>query len=99
RDFHVTGVQTCALPISAAIEAANELESEFLRENTMFASLAEFLHYVQYSFRHGGDRPRTAEMLGHYLAMQAIGHGVGLSDAFGKIGRASGRERRKREKE
>ena len=31
-----------------------------------------------------GDREATAEMFGHYLAMQAMGHGVGLYDAFGK---------------
>jgi hypothetical protein len=30
-----------------------------------------------------GDRPFTAEMFGHYCAMQAMGHGVGLYDAFG----------------
>lgn len=30
-----------------------------------------------------GDRPVTPEMFGHYAAMQAMGHGVGLYDAFG----------------
>ncbi len=30
-----------------------------------------------------GDRPHTLETLGHYSAMQAMGHGVGLGDAFG----------------
>lgn len=30
-----------------------------------------------------GDREHTAEMFGHYAAMQAMGHGVGLDDAFG----------------
>jgi hypothetical protein len=30
-----------------------------------------------------GDRPNTIEMFGHYAAMQAMGHGVGLHDAFG----------------
>ena len=33
---------------------------------------------------HGdGDRPETVECFGHYAAMQAMGHGVGLYDAFG----------------
>ena len=32
---------------------------------------------------HDGDRPATAEYFGHYCAMQAMGHGVGLDDAFG----------------
>lgn len=31
-----------------------------------------------------GDRPYDADMFGHYLAMQAMGQGVGLRDAFGK---------------
>jgi len=30
-----------------------------------------------------GDRPNTAEYFGHYAAMQAMGCGVGLYDAFG----------------
>lgn len=30
-----------------------------------------------------GNRPYTLETLGHYAAMQAMGHGVGLGDAFG----------------
>lgn len=30
-----------------------------------------------------GDRPNTIESFGHYAAMQAMGHGVGLRDAFG----------------
>ena len=30
-----------------------------------------------------GDRPETMEYFGHYAAMQAMGHGVGLQDAFG----------------
>ncbi len=32
-----------------------------------------------------GDRSNTVEMFGHYSAMQAMGHGVGLSDAFGRM--------------
>lgn len=30
------------------------------------------------------DRPATMEYFGHYAAMQAMGHGVGLHDAFGR---------------
>jgi len=33
--------------------------------------------------RNAGDRDRSAEMFGHYAAMGAMGHGVGLSDALG----------------
>lgn len=31
-----------------------------------------------------GDRPNTPEFFGHYAAMQSMGHGVGLYDAFGR---------------
>jgi len=31
-----------------------------------------------------GDRLPTMEFFGHYAAMQSMGHGVGLYDAFGK---------------
>ena len=31
-----------------------------------------------------GDRLLTPAMFGHYCAMQAMGHGVGLGDAFGE---------------
>jgi hypothetical protein len=34
-----------------------------------------------------GDREHSAEMFGHYAAMQAMGHGVGLDDAFGSKAR------------
>lgn len=30
-----------------------------------------------------GDRDNTIEHFGHYCAMQAMGHGIGLRDAFG----------------
>lgn len=31
-----------------------------------------------------GDRPATIEYFGHYAAMQSMGNGVGLCDAFGR---------------
>lgn len=68
----------------AATRAANDLESHFLALNRQFTCLAGVLDYLQTVAPAGGDRDRTAEMLGHYLAMQAMGHGVGLSDAFGE---------------
>lgn len=68
----------------AAVHAARTLETDLLRANEWLQDLDALLDYVQYRIPHGGDRPRTAEMLGHYLAMQAMGHGVGLQDAFGK---------------
>ncbi|RQH02739.1 hypothetical protein [Paraburkholderia dinghuensis] len=35
--------------------------------------------------RRRGDRELTPDLFGHYLAMQAMGHGVGLRDAFGDV--------------
>jgi hypothetical protein len=34
-----------------------------------------------------GDREHTEDIFGHYAAMQAMGHGVGLDDAFGRKAR------------
>ena len=67
----------------AAILAARDLETQLLADNRQFTCLAGVLDYLQTVTPDGGDRPRTAEMLGHYLTMQAMGHGVGLYDAFG----------------
>lgn len=67
----------------AAIHAAETLEKDFLRANKQFTCLAGALDWLQCVPSPDGDRARTAEMLGHYLAMQAMGHGVGLDDAFG----------------
>ena len=63
---------------SAAIHAARTLLLDMLRANEC-ADAAEMLARCPDE----GDRPHTLEMLGHYAAMQAMGHGVGLGDAFG----------------
>ncbi|WP_247537479.1 hypothetical protein [Ralstonia pseudosolanacearum] len=68
----------------AALRAADTLAMDVLRANAWVNSLPELLTFLQSSIPHGGERPRTAKMLGHYLAMQAMGSGVGLCDAFGK---------------
>jgi len=68
----------------AAVQAARTLETGLLAANRQFTCLAGILDYLQTVAPEGGDRDRTAEMLGHYLAMQAMGHGVGLDDAFGR---------------
>ena len=63
----------------AAIKAADALAADLARVNGK--SLDELMAVVE---RAGdGDRDNTAEMFGHYAAMQAMGHGVGLYDAFG----------------
>ncbi|WP_429498802.1 hypothetical protein ACQUFY_05760 [Robbsia andropogonis] len=59
--------------------------NDVVRANAYVGDLHDLLEYLQRGVPHGGDRARTPEMLGHYLAMQAMGTGVGLHDAFGKV--------------
>ncbi len=62
----------------AASHAARTLLFDMLRANQA-ADAAALLAMCPDK----GDRPHSLEMLGHYAAMQAMGHGVGLGDAFG----------------
>lgn len=63
----------------AATHAAHTLRMDMERVNGR--TIGAMLGQIE---RDGdGDRPNTVESFGHYAAMQALGHGVGLSDAFG----------------
>ena len=78
----------------AALHAAKTLEFDLSRANPFWRaqpgkvdsenflqdlfSLAQSCERTKYA-----DRDLTPENFGHYLAMQAMGHGVGLADAFG----------------
>ncbi len=63
----------------AAVAEAESLAAAMVRDNGR--SLTDMLAWIE---EHAdGDREPTADMFGHYAAMQAMGHGVGLSDAFG----------------
>ena len=62
----------------AAFHAAITLLMKMLRDNGC-ADTGEMLAHCP----DDGDRPHDLESLGHYAAMQAMGHGVGLGDAFG----------------
>lgn len=62
----------------AAMTAARNLLRDMLRDNDC-ADAAALLAKCPDE----GDRPHTLETLGHYAAMQSMGHGVGLEDAFG----------------
>lgn len=64
----------------AAIHAATTLAMDMERLNSR--SIAEMMEDIIRIA--DGDRPETLEYFGHYAAMQAMGHGVGLYDAFGK---------------
>lgn len=65
---------------TAAWSAARTLlmDMELRNKKTM----TEMIQIVQ--SQGNGDRPNTVEFFGHYAAMQAMGHGVGLADAFGE---------------
>ena len=63
----------------AAIHAARTLRMDIERANG--ASVDTIFGAIQCIAE--GDRPTTMEFFGHYAAMQAMGHGVGLNDAFG----------------
>lgn len=62
----------------SAIHAARTLLHDMLRANGAHDAGALLARCPD-----EGDRPHTLETLGHYAAMQAMGHGVGLGDAFG----------------
>ncbi len=63
----------------AALHAARTLRMDIERVNG--ASVDELMTRIESMAN--GDRPATMEFFGHYAAMQAMGHGVGLHDAFG----------------
>lgn len=63
----------------AAIHAARTLRLDVERANGR--SVADLMRWIAHAAE--GDRPATLEHFGHYAAMQAMGHGVGLGDAFG----------------
>lgn len=63
----------------AAMHAAKTLRMDIERKNGR--SISELMFYIEDAG--DGDRPNEMEYFGHYAAMQAMGHGVGLGDAFG----------------
>lgn len=63
----------------AAVHAARTLRMDMERTNG--ASIDDLMARIETMA--DGDRPATLEFFGHYAAMQAMGHGVGLHDAFG----------------
>ena len=64
----------------AATHAARTLRFDIERANG--CSVDVLLQRIQANTGKG-DRQKTMEHFGHYAAMQAMGHGVGLHDAFG----------------
>jgi hypothetical protein len=67
----------------AAQRAADELEV-MLKNDNGATDLAELYHRAMDAKELcQGDKDMNPHNFGHYLAMQAMGHGVGLADAFG----------------
>ncbi len=67
----------------AAESAADDLAVSLQKDNDV-KDLADLYHRaMEVKELCRGDRTMTPIMFGHYLAMQAMGTGVGLSDAFG----------------
>lgn len=64
---------------TAATHAAKTLRMGIESANAQ--SIDVLMQYIERNA--SGDRDATIESFGHYAAMQAMGHGVGLNDAFG----------------
>ena len=69
----------------AAIKAAEQLVAEMctLHGCYQIENVFNRVAVIQRNTGDSGDREVTPEHFGHYCAMQAMGHGVGLYDAFG----------------
>lgn len=63
----------------AAIEAAQSLLGKMELQNNR--TIEDMIAYIEDN--DDGDREPIIEFFGHYSAMQAMGHGVGLYDVFG----------------
>lgn len=63
----------------AALHAGRTLRMDIERANGW--DITTLMQYLKR--KADGDRESTIEIFGHYAAMQAMGHGVGLYDAFG----------------
>ena len=72
----------------AALRAAKTLIIDMFRMNTNGNSSFMYIYWhaevLHERDPRKGDRDFTPENFGHYCAMQAMGQGVGLRDAFGK---------------
>jgi hypothetical protein len=70
----------------AALHAARTLVMDTERANPCADGIAGLWRIVSELPRDGADRECTPELFGHYLAMQAMGTGVGL-ESFGYAAR------------
>jgi hypothetical protein len=70
---------------NAALHAADTLAADMCKAHGCYSidNVFNRVAVIQRNTGDSGDRAVTPEMFGHYCAMQAMGHGVGLYDAFG----------------
>src|SRR5690606_40604551 len=92
RDFHVTGVQTCALPISW-IDGGQGIALTRVGYPALFESMTEYLYYL------GLGTAVLAVSVAAAIQYSRLGRGLfAIHDdervAEGQIGRASCREKR-----
>src|SRR5690606_40391344 len=90
RDFHVTGVQTCALPISQTLLFPDSPLSELLMGAALLTMIVGILGAIAQS-----DLKRMLSFtLVSHIGYMVFGIGVATVAGFsGEIGRASCRER------
>src|SRR5207302_6308589 len=89
RDFHVTGVQTCALPISA-------LKAQVIELLQAHEGAGDFLKITQLMSAAAMPTEKPGDRIGRYKLLQQIGEGgcgVVYMAEQEEIGRASCRER------
>src|SRR5690606_39878865 len=85
RAFHVTGVQTCALPIFSHLASADEESAQTERQLQSFGAIREAIPARRYSLANS-----AGVCLGRSYGFDLTRPGLAL---YGEIGRASCRER------
>src|SRR5690606_40345343 len=82
RDFHVTGVQTCALPISRYLGSPWATIAVTLplidRENCEITSADMVFNGERFVFRTDGNLSNAAEVDFESIAIHEFGHWIGL---------------------
>src|SRR5690606_40128032 len=93
RDFHVTGVQTCALPIST-LSAQQALASlmGLVMASSGFPKTAVFRPMARFHLPFSSESETAYRVAAMYLVAQHFAHRDGAPSDL-KIGRASCRER------